>query len=99
MDDDDFGRQQEHDQEEEELEKVSSSSSTSVDVGVDLHNNNIPLGYRFSPTDSQAFTYLTHKVYSINSLKTHLGTILEFNIYRCQPSDLPGMYHLFLHVD
>lgn len=106
MDVDNFVKHHEH-EEDEELNKVLSPS-TSADDEVEENRqntyysnrdynsyNNIPLGYRFCPTDSQAFTYLINKVYLINPLKLFLlANIVDFNIYQCQPSHLPGMYHV-----
>lgn len=52
----------------------------------------LPPGFRFHPTDEELAAYYLDR--KITGRKIELEIIPEIDLYKCEPWDLPGMYHI-----
>lgn len=56
----------------------------------------LPPGFRFHPTDEELVAYYLKR--KINGRKIELEVIPEVDLYKCEPWDLPGMYHYYFSL-
>ena len=52
----------------------------------------LPPGFRFHPTDEELVAYYLDR--KITGRKIDLEIIPEIDLYKCEPWDLPGTYHM-----
>lgn len=52
----------------------------------------LPPGFRFHPTDEELVAYYLDR--KITGRKIELEIIPEIDLYKCEPWDLPGTYHI-----
>ncbi|KAL1814088.1 hypothetical protein ACET3Z_024153 [Daucus carota] len=58
-------------------------------TGVEAWMQHTPLGFRFRPSDLEAFAYLFSKIYGKHLEKIPLELVQEFDVYVSEPSKLP----------